>query len=99
MTLNQALVRSRCQDIEDSLHRLEKIRMIPIDEFLMDRDSQDIACAHDPVDDIRRSSGPDRNSHEIGRDSRESPVGPSRLLPEIPGKNPPFHRVRGNAHA
>jgi uncharacterized protein YutE (UPF0331/DUF86 family) len=44
MILNQDLIRTRCQEIEDSLARLEKIKIIPKEEFLRDRDLQDIAC-------------------------------------------------------
>jgi uncharacterized protein YutE (UPF0331/DUF86 family) len=44
MILNQDLIRTRCQEIEDSLARLEKIKIIPKENFLRDRDLQDIAC-------------------------------------------------------
>jgi uncharacterized protein YutE (UPF0331/DUF86 family) len=43
MTLNEELVRSRCQEIEDSLERLERIEEIGKEGFLKDRDLQDIA--------------------------------------------------------
>ena len=44
MTLNPDLVRARCQEIEDSLARLDKIRKeLSKDRFLDDRDTQDIA--------------------------------------------------------
>jgi uncharacterized protein YutE (UPF0331/DUF86 family) len=44
MTLNPDLVRTRCQEIEDSLARLDKIRSgLSRDQFLNDRDAQDIA--------------------------------------------------------
>jgi uncharacterized protein YutE (UPF0331/DUF86 family) len=43
MTLNEDLVRSRCQEIEDSLQRLERIKKSHKDDFLKDRDLQDIA--------------------------------------------------------
>lgn len=44
MTMNPDLVRARCQEIEDSLTRLEKIRNgLSRDQFLNDRDAQDIA--------------------------------------------------------
>jgi uncharacterized protein YutE (UPF0331/DUF86 family) len=44
MTLNSDLVRFRCQEIEDSLVRLDKIRRgLSKDQFLNDRDAQDIA--------------------------------------------------------
>lgn len=44
MNLNQELVRTRCQEIEESLERLERIRLAPKEEFLRDRDLEDIAC-------------------------------------------------------
>ena len=44
MTLNEELIRTRCQEIEDSLLRLEQIRMISREAFLKDKDLQDIAC-------------------------------------------------------
>ncbi|ODS33457.1 MAG: hypothetical protein SCARUB_01429 [Candidatus Scalindua rubra] len=44
MTLNQELIRSRCQDIEESLGRLDKIKTKTRDEFLKDQDAKDIAC-------------------------------------------------------
>ena len=43
MSLNEGLIQKRCQDIEDSLKRLEKIKEVNKDEFLKDRDLQDIA--------------------------------------------------------
>ena len=43
MTLNQELVRTRCQEIEDSLGRLERIKAVDKEDFLKDRDIQDIA--------------------------------------------------------
>ena len=44
MTLNPDLVRTRCQEIEDSLARLDKIRNgLSRDQFLNDRDAQDIS--------------------------------------------------------
>lgn len=44
MTLNADLVRFRCQEIEDSLARLDAIRKnAPRERFLGDRDTQDIA--------------------------------------------------------
>ena len=44
MTLNADLVRSRCQEIEDSLARLDTIRKnTSREQFLSDRDTQDIA--------------------------------------------------------
>ncbi len=44
MNLNQELVRTRCQEIEDSLERLERIGKRPKEEFLRDQDLKDIAC-------------------------------------------------------
>ena len=44
MNLNQELVRTRCQEIEDSLERLERIGKRPKEDFLKDQDAQDIAC-------------------------------------------------------
>lgn len=44
MSLNQELVRSRCQEIEESLERLERMRDLPKEVFLNERDMQDIAC-------------------------------------------------------
>jgi uncharacterized protein YutE (UPF0331/DUF86 family) len=44
MSLNQEIVRCRCQEIEESLERLEKIRSQSKEAFLGDRDTQDIAC-------------------------------------------------------
>jgi len=43
MTLNQELIRSRCQEIEESLGRLERIGEKTKESFLNDRDAQDIA--------------------------------------------------------
>ena len=43
MSLNEGLIQKRCQDIEDSLKRLEKIKEVDKDEFLKNRDLQDIA--------------------------------------------------------
>ncbi len=44
MTLNQELIRGRCQEITDSLARLEKIGGQTKEQFLEDQDAQDIAC-------------------------------------------------------
>lgn len=44
MNLNRELVRTRCQEIEESLGRLEKIKAVKKEDFLKDRDLQDIAC-------------------------------------------------------
>ncbi|MGD2091661.1 MAG: DUF86 domain-containing protein [Candidatus Aminicenantes bacterium] len=43
MSLNEGLIQKRCQDIEDSLKRLEKIKEVHKDEFLKNKDLQDIA--------------------------------------------------------
>ena len=44
MNLDADVVRSRCSDIEESLKRLERLRVMPLARFLEDRDAQDIAC-------------------------------------------------------
>ncbi|MBS3907545.1 MAG: DUF86 domain-containing protein [Syntrophaceae bacterium] len=44
MTLNQELIRTRCQEIEESLTRLERIKIKRKEDFLKDQDMQDIAC-------------------------------------------------------
>jgi uncharacterized protein YutE (UPF0331/DUF86 family) len=44
MSLNQDLVRTRCQEIEESLSRLEQIKTVPKESFLKNQDLQDIAC-------------------------------------------------------
>jgi uncharacterized protein YutE (UPF0331/DUF86 family) len=44
MTLNQELIGARCQEIEEALERLERMKGIPKEIFLSDRDLQDIAC-------------------------------------------------------
>jgi len=44
MSLNPELIRTRCQEIEESLGRLERIKAVPREDFLKDRDLQDIAC-------------------------------------------------------
>lgn len=44
MTLNQELIRSRCQDIEESLERLDKIKTKTREAFLADQDAKDITC-------------------------------------------------------
>jgi len=43
MKINRELIQTRCQEIADSLERLEKIKSFTKDEFLKDRDLQDIA--------------------------------------------------------
>lgn len=42
MILNRDLIQKRCQDISDSLERLEKFKKVSKDEFLENKDSQDI---------------------------------------------------------
>lgn len=44
MTLDLDLVRGRCQEIEQSLQRLERIREAGRQDFLQNADSKDIAC-------------------------------------------------------
>ncbi len=44
MNLNQELIRTRCQEIEESLARLERIKIKGKEDFLKDQDAQDIAC-------------------------------------------------------
>jgi uncharacterized protein YutE (UPF0331/DUF86 family) len=44
MSLNQDLIRARCQEIEESIERLGSIKEKGREEFLKDRDLQDIAC-------------------------------------------------------
>lgn len=44
MTLNPDLVRTRCQEIEDSVARLERLRDSTRDAFANDEDARDIAC-------------------------------------------------------
>ena len=44
MMLNQELILTRCQEIEDSLERIKRIKEMTKEEFLKDRDAQDIAC-------------------------------------------------------
>ncbi len=44
MNLNPELIRARCQEIEESLGRLEKVKALPKEDFLKDRDLQDIVC-------------------------------------------------------
>ncbi len=43
MNLNQDLIREKCQEIEESLRRLERIKKNTKEEFLSDPDVQDIA--------------------------------------------------------
>lgn len=44
MTLNPDLIRTRCNEIESSLARLERIRSLTREEFLSDQDTLDLAC-------------------------------------------------------
>lgn len=44
MTLDADVVRSRCGEIEESVARLEQLASMSREQFLADRDSQDIAC-------------------------------------------------------
>jgi uncharacterized protein YutE (UPF0331/DUF86 family) len=44
MTLDPDVVRGRCTEIEESIARLERFRVLPLNRFLADRDAQDIAC-------------------------------------------------------
>jgi uncharacterized protein YutE (UPF0331/DUF86 family) len=44
MKLNQELINKRCQEISESLARLEKIKNSTKDEFIKNRDLQDISC-------------------------------------------------------
>jgi hypothetical protein len=42
--IDSDLVRSRCQEIIDSVERIRKIKMLPLEVFLKDQDQQDIGC-------------------------------------------------------
>lgn len=44
MTLNPDLVRTRCQEIEDAVARLERLRNLTRDDFVNSEDARDIAC-------------------------------------------------------
>ena len=44
MTLNPDLVRARCNEIEESVQRLEALAATPLPDFLGDRDARDVAC-------------------------------------------------------
>src|SRR5262249_46128504 len=44
MTLDPDVIRSRCAEIEEAVIRLEQIAIRSREQFLEDRDSQDIAC-------------------------------------------------------
>lgn len=42
--LNPDLIRTRCQEITDSVARLRQIEQMPAEQFLADQDTLDIAC-------------------------------------------------------
>lgn len=42
--IDSDLVRGRCQEIIDSVERVRKIKMLPLEVFLKDQDQQDIGC-------------------------------------------------------
>ncbi len=44
MGLNESLIRSRFEDIQKSLERLEEFRALPKEAFLADPDRLDLAC-------------------------------------------------------
>lgn len=44
MDLNADLIRTRCQEIEDSVSRLERFTVLTRDEFLSNQDTLDLAC-------------------------------------------------------
>jgi len=44
LNLNRDLIRNRCEEIEESLKRLERISAKTKEEFLKDQDLKDIAC-------------------------------------------------------
>lgn len=44
MTLDGDVIRGRCGEIEQALHRLARIRAVGRDSFLADADANDIAC-------------------------------------------------------
>lgn len=44
MSLNPDLVRARCDEIEESVKRLEQFQPLTREEFLANRDTIDIAC-------------------------------------------------------
>lgn len=44
MSLNPDLIRTRCGEIEDSVSRLERLRVLSRDAFLADQDTLDLAC-------------------------------------------------------
>ena len=44
MTLNPEVVRARCGEIEESVQRLERMAQLPLNDFLSNQDSLDVAC-------------------------------------------------------
>jgi uncharacterized protein YutE (UPF0331/DUF86 family) len=44
VSLDRDVVRSRCNEIEESLTRLEAFQSMPLAQFLADQDARDIAC-------------------------------------------------------
>jgi hypothetical protein len=44
VTLDPDVVRGRCAEIEESVARLVAFQAMPLDQFIADRDAQDIAC-------------------------------------------------------
>jgi uncharacterized protein YutE (UPF0331/DUF86 family) len=44
MTLDPDIIRSRCTEIEESVGRIDRLAALSREQFLADRDSQDIAC-------------------------------------------------------
>ncbi len=42
--IDSDLMRSRCQEIMDSVERIRKIKTLPMEVFLKDQDQQDIGC-------------------------------------------------------
>jgi uncharacterized protein YutE (UPF0331/DUF86 family) len=44
MNLNPDLICARCAEIEESVARLEQFHVFSIEQFLADRDAQDVAC-------------------------------------------------------
>ena len=44
MKLNADLIRTRCEEIEESVRRLEGFRSVTKEQFVADRDGLDIAC-------------------------------------------------------
>lgn len=44
MTLNTDLIRTRCNQIEESVSRLDRLQALSRDAFLADQDTLDLAC-------------------------------------------------------